>query len=110
MNKSKKAQSGKRTTRKKQKHLDKKAKRGGATSTSKRLRPLASAGPRLGTKSRITGNENSSVNSSNNNSSNQDSSQPPSLQRPRGTKTETHPGWWVGGLVAFGLVGVILGQ
>ena len=85
MKKLKKAQSCKRTTRKKQKYTNKKTKRGGATNTPKRRVQLRI--PRLvNKKSQNAGKENSSVNLSppnnnskqesnlNSNSSSQDSS------------------------------------
>ena len=113
MNKLKKAQSGKRTTRKKQKHVNKKTKRGGAT--SKKLRPLASPGPRLEMKSQNPGEENSSVNlsnsnrNSNSNSNSQDNS--PSSSGRSGNKGETkippttlYLG--VAGLIVVGIAGI----
>jgi len=64
MNKLKKAQSGKRTTRKKQKYTNKKTKRGGATEAKakkKKIVPLRTRKP-VNKNSPNGGNENPSVN------------------------------------------------
>lgn len=54
MNKLKKAQSGKRTTRKKQKHINKKTKRGGATKISE-MKKMPSIKPMLPNKQKTGG-------------------------------------------------------